>query len=137
MLSKTTRRHDDTGTAYSAPFDHVLQPQGGPVLSQPVILLTGPLTASAAEIFTLAMRELPQVTVLGAPTAGALSDILDVSLPNGWTLGLSHQRYLDARGALFEATGIPPDLSRCVDLAGLATGRDSLLAEAISMAPAP
>lgn len=64
----------------------MLQPQGGPALSQPVILLTGPLTASAAEIFTLAMRELLQVTVLGDPTAGALCVIQDGTLPNRWTL---------------------------------------------------
>lgn len=102
-----------------------------------IILLTGPLTASSAEIFTLAMRELSQVTVLGAPTAGALSDILDVTLPNGWTLGLSNQRCLDARGALFEATEMPPDLARPVDLAGFSAGRDSLLAKAIATTPAP
>lgn len=94
VLSKTTRRHDDTGTASSAPFDHVLQPQGGPVLLQPVILLTGPLTASAAEIFTLAMRELPQVTVLGVPTAGALCDILDGTLRNRWTLEMCQTSHL-------------------------------------------
>jgi carboxyl-terminal processing protease len=133
VLSKTTR----TSTGYSAPLHYVLQPQGGPVLSQPVILLTGPLTGSAAEIFTLAMRDLPQVTVLGAPTAGALSDVLDVTLPNGWTVGLSHQRYLDQRGALFEAVGITPDLVRPVDIAGLAAGTDSLMAAAAAIVPAP
>jgi carboxyl-terminal processing protease len=133
VLSKTTR----TSAGYTAPLHHVLQPQGGPVLSQPVILLTGPLTGSAAEIFTLAMRDLPQVKVLGTPTAGALSDVLDVTLPNGWTVGLSHQRYLDARGALYERAGIPPDAARPVDLAGFASGRDGLLIEALAMAPAP
>ena len=131
VLSKTTR----TDTGYSTPFHHVLQPQGGPVLSQPVILLTGSLTASAAEIFTLAMRELPHVTVIGTPTAGALSDLLDVTLPNGWTLGLSHQRYLDHRGLRNEKIGIPPDVLRPVDLAGFASGHDSLLAEAVAMTP--
>jgi hypothetical protein len=133
VLSKTTR----TSTGYSASLHHVLQPQGGPVLSQRVILLTGPLTGSAAEIFTMAMRELPQVTVLGTPSAGGLSDILDATLPNGWVLGLSHQRYLDPRGAIYEAVGIPPDVARPVDLAGFVTGRDSLLVEAIKMMPAP
>lgn len=133
VLSKTTR----TTSGYSAPLHHVLQPHGGPVLSQPVILLTGPLTGSAAEIFTMAMRELPQITVLGTPTAGGLSDILDATLPNGWVLGLSHQRYLDPQGALYEAVGIPPDVARPVDLGGFIIGRDSLLAEAIAMVPTP
>ncbi len=131
--SKTTR----TPTGYSAPLHHVLQPHGGTALSQPLILLTGPLTGSAAEIFTLAMRELPQVTVLGTPTAGGLSDILDATLPNGWIWGLSHQRYLDPLGTLYEKTGIPPDVTRPVDLAGFAVGRDGLLVEAIAMTPAP
>jgi carboxyl-terminal processing protease len=133
VLSKTTR----TETGYSAPLTYVLQPTGGPALAQPVILLTGPLMGSAAEIFTMAMRELPQVTVLGTPTSGGLSDILEVTLPSGWTLGLSHQRYLDPAGTLYEKTGIPPDIARPFDLAGFAAGHDSLLAEAVAMTPAP
>lgn len=83
------------------------------------------------------MRELPQVSVLGTPTAGGLSDILDAALPNGWIWGLSHQQYLDHRGAQYEKVGTPPDVTRPVDLAGFAVGRDGLLVEAIAMTPAP
>jgi len=43
---------------------------------------------STAEIFTLATRQFPQVVVIGEPTNGGLSDILDFDLPNGWSLGL-------------------------------------------------
>jgi C-terminal processing protease CtpA/Prc len=31
-------------------------------------------------------------------------------LPNGWTLGLSHQRVLDTDGMLWEGRGVPVDV---------------------------
>ncbi|WP_179957436.1 serine hydrolase [Exilibacterium tricleocarpae] len=86
-----------------------LQPHSGRRLQVPVALITGPDTASAAEIFTLALRQLPNVTHIGQPTRGILSDILDFTLASGWELGLSHEVYYDAGGRVHEAVGIVPD----------------------------
>lgn len=75
---------------------------------KPVTLLTSDLTVSAAEIFTMAMRALPNVTHRGDTTWGALSDILSKQLPNGWLLELSNEIYTDKDGKQWEGKGIPP-----------------------------
>jgi len=76
--------------------------------TKPIVLITGPDTGSAAEIFTMAMRSLPHVTHIGEATQGILSDILPVTLADNWGLGLSHEIYYDAQGAEYEDIGIPP-----------------------------
>jgi carboxyl-terminal processing protease len=63
---------------------------------------------SAGEVFTIAMRALPNVVHHGAPTRGAFSDVLVKPLPNGWTVELSNEIYRDAKGQAFEARGVPP-----------------------------
>ncbi|MEJ6401635.1 S41 family peptidase [Yoonia sp. 2307UL14-13] len=127
-LSKTIR----TETGYTDPLHVSVRPSGETYLTQPTVVLTTGFTGSAAEIFTMAMRELPQVTVLGTPTSGGLSDVLDFSLPNGWELGLSHQRYFTSDGRLYERIGIPPDLTVAVDVEKAKDGIDTQLDAAIA-----
>ena len=85
-----------------------VEPAEGPRYLKPVILVTSDVTVSAAETFTMSMRSLPNVTHVGTTTMGALSDILDKTLPNGWDLAISHEIYLDHEGVLWEGKGIPP-----------------------------
>lgn len=73
----------------------------------PVWLVTSDHTVSAAEIFVMSMMGLPNVTTVGDTTRGALSDVLEKSLPNGWQLGLSNEEFRDAKGRLWEGKGIP------------------------------
>ncbi|MEE9427725.1 MAG: S41 family peptidase [Paracoccaceae bacterium] len=129
-FSKSSRIGDTQGPSFEA----IVQPFDDTPLTQPVILLTTRLTASGAEIFTMAMREIPQVIVMGEPTSGGLSDILDFDLPNGWRLGLSDQTYLTPDGSLYEAIGIPPDIKVEIDAAALGRGEDPLLEFAIEQA---
>lgn len=100
-------------------------------LDQPVVLLTSDLTGSGAEIFTMAIRDLPQVTVMGEPTGGGLSDIHGITLPNGWRLGLSNQEYRTPDNVLYEAVGLPPDIDVPTDASALQNGADPLLQSAI------
>lgn len=73
-----------------------------------IVLLTSERTVSAAEIFTLMMRSLPEVTHVGEPTLGGFSDVLAKPLPNGWSLELSNEVYLDRNGKLWEGMGVTP-----------------------------
>lgn len=75
-----------------------------------VVLLTSAETASGAEVFALAMRELANVTVMGEATQGGLSDQLDKRLTNGWSASVANEFYLSAGGEWFEGLGIPVDI---------------------------
>lgn len=127
IFAKSTR----TDTGYTEPFEVYLAPSEPALFTQPVYLLTNSFTASAAEIFTLAMRTLPQVTVIGEATSGGLSDVMERQLPSGLMFGLSNQRYIAADGNLYEGVGIPPDIERPVDVEGFRAGKDTLLEEVI------
>ena len=85
-----------------------LEPSPRPRYTGPVYLLTSNVTVSAAEIFSMAMRALPNVTHVGQRTRGSLSDVLTKRLPNGWFVTLSNEVYLDGAGKGWEGLGIPP-----------------------------
>ena len=76
---------------------------------KPVYLLIGNGSASATEIMTLASLELENFTRIGGNTNGVFSDVLDKSLPNGWSFGLSNEVYLDLKNNNFEGVGITPE----------------------------
>ena len=130
VFTKTTR----DGDTQTAPFTATLHPFDTTPLTQPVIVLTSKLTGSSAEILAMALREMPQVTVMGEATSGGLSDILGFKLPNGWGLGLSHQTYRTMDGALYEAVGIEPDIPFSIDAEPLMNGEDPLLRAAFERA---
>ena len=86
----------------------------------------------------IAMRVLPNVTLVGEATMGILSDNLYKDLPNGWEISLSNEIYLDPQGELYEDIGIPPDVEipvfgkedlKCLFKEGLTKTIDLLLAK--------
>lgn len=91
-------------------LDRYVEPHAGTRYTKKVYVVTNGVTASAAEIFTMCMRAFPHVTTVGLPTAGALSDILEKELPNGWDFGMSNEVYLDHEGKCHEGPGIPPQI---------------------------
>jgi carboxyl-terminal processing protease len=91
-----------------------VEPSGRMRYTGPVYLLTSDITISAAEVFTLCMRALPNVVHLGETTRGAFSDQVDKPLPNGWLLVLSAEVYRDPQGRSYEVSGLPPHLERQV-----------------------
>ena len=83
-------------------------PQGNFQFTDDIVLLTSPYSVSAAELFALCLKDLPNVTVVGENTSGAFSTILEHVLPNGAEIGLSNEVYTDAQGVSFEVVGIGP-----------------------------
>ncbi len=88
-----------------------LAPAEGRTFTGPVYVLTSDVTVSGGELLTMSLRALPNVTHVGAPTRGALSDILGVPLPNGWTLTMSNEVYTDEVGVLWEGRGVEPEIA--------------------------
>jgi C-terminal processing protease CtpA/Prc len=106
VFSKQARNGNET-----TPLSEVtIQPRGSLQYLKPVVLLTSNSTVSAAEVFALMMRSLPQVTLMGESTQGALSDALNKVLPNGFVFSLSNEFYYSSEGEWFEHQGIPVDI---------------------------
>jgi CubicO group peptidase (beta-lactamase class C family) len=78
--------------------------------TKPVYVITGRSTGSGGEVLSMALKALPQVTLIGEATNGSVSDVLEHSLPNGWTLSLSNQVYKDSEGESVESVGVTPDV---------------------------
>lgn len=85
----------------------MLKPLGEKQFTKPVVLLTNDTSFSAADVFSMVMKELPHVHVIGDHTNGIFSNMFEAKLPNGWKYTFSFQRYYSADMVCFEAKGIP------------------------------
>lgn len=90
--------------------DVYIQPSTRVTYHGSIVLLTSSNTVSAAETFTLSMAQLPNVQLVGEATHGALSNVLEWKLPNGFEIGMSNEYYLSSNGDWFEGQGIPVDV---------------------------
>lgn len=126
------RKYARDGDGTTEPREYSVRPAGAKQYLGEVVVLTSSVTVSAAEVFVLAMRELPNVVVMGDATAGSHSDILERTLPNGWVVGLSNEVYVAADEKIYERVGIPPDAPVAFDAAGFGEGNDAILAAAIA-----
>jgi len=90
----------------------VINPRGYNQYSGPIALLASMSTASAAETFTLAMRERMDTVIIGERTAGGFSDQLIKTLPSGLLYTLSNEFYLSVADESFEGEGVPVDIEK-------------------------
>lgn len=97
------------GAGFTENESFSVAPKGDFQFTDDIVVLTSPFTISAGELFTLCVKDLPYVTIVGENTNGAFSTILEHVLPNGATVGLSNEIYSDTQGAIFEVVGIGPD----------------------------
>jgi len=86
-------------------------------LAKPVAVLISEHTVSAAETASTAFRTLPNATLIGQPTQGALSDVLEKKLPNGWTFTLSNEVFEAPDGTIPEGQGVAPHIATKVPAA--------------------
>lgn len=121
--------HDDL----TAPVEWTVVPQGEQRFTGPVVLLTSYATQSAAETFSLAMRELPNVTHVGVTTSGAFSDAVLRDAPNGWAFTISVGDYRDARGRSHESLGLVPDVAVVNAYPDVRAGVDRTLDTAVEL----
>lgn len=116
------------------PVEAYLQPANDTPYLNPIAVIGSPDTASAAEIFLMAMSALPHVTLVGENSNGILSDILSKSLPNEWEIGLSNEVYTDYLDVNHEVTGVPPAVQApTFSLEAMAEGRDAAIDAALEV----
>jgi carboxyl-terminal processing protease len=98
--------------------------------NKPTIVLINRYSISAAETFSLALKDQDHIKFLGEPTAGAFSDSEDACLPNGWHFTYSIGVWTDCKGDLWEEKGIQPDIRLETTDEDIAN-KDSYLEEAL------
>ncbi len=79
-----------------------------PSISVPVVLLTNPGTAGAAEVFAAALIDTQRAETVGLRTAGRAAEQTLVNLPSGGALLLTSTQYLTPSGASIHRTGVEP-----------------------------
>lgn len=75
----------------------------------PIVVLTGPDTVSAAELFAAGMQVLGRAKVVGEPSAGNTEVLLTHDLFDGSELRLAESAYRLPNGQLNEGRGVQPD----------------------------
>ncbi len=111
--------------------ERFVEPDGAFQFTQKIVLLTSRATFSAAEVFTMSLMPFPYVSRIGEPTGGGFSDILGRNLPNGWSFGLSNERYFSHEMVNYEKIGIPPHIEIFMTETDLAAGKDGILEAAL------
>lgn len=122
-------RHDDfTQWKY-----WYVEPDGPTQFTKPVILLTHRHSVSASENFALAMRVLPNVTVVGDATSGVFADVYGDRLPNGWRFSVPFKLFIDQTGFCWEGIGVPSDIRQTNTKQDIEQERDKVLELAQSL----
>jgi carboxyl-terminal processing protease len=110
-----------------------IEPKGSYQFLKPVVVLTSRATSSAAEMFVMAMRVLPNVTIVGDTTGGGVGNPIYRELPNGWTYRLATEIEADAQGRIIEGVGVFPDVPVLTAVADSANGIDRMLEKGIDI----
>jgi C-terminal processing protease CtpA/Prc len=113
-----------------------VSPGGSHRFSGPVYVLTNRGDYSSSEDFVLAMRIMPQVTIVGDTTGGASGGPIVRELPNGWTYELSQWIEYTPDKKTFEGVGLAPDIVVKPTPSTFAAGRDPVVDQALGLAAA-
>jgi len=110
-----------------------MTPQGPAQFTGPIVLLTCDSVFSGGEVFALAMKQLPHVTIIGDDTNGIFSYQLEKKLPNGWRYRLSYQMYFSADMVCYESRGVPADIRLLNRKSDIENGIDPLIIRALEV----
>lgn len=124
---KSGKGHDDFGPAEAAYIDQ----RDGLVYLKPVVVLTDRGSYSATSYFSLGVRAIDHMTLIGDTTGGGLGAPNGGQLPNGWTYRFSITRTFSHDGQNFE-NGVPPNIQVDLDPADVQNGIDTIIERAIA-----
>ena len=122
MQHKTGTGHND----FSDLEPQYLEPSSNFRWHKPVCVLTNRSVYSAANSFTVMMRALPNVTIVGDHTGGGSGMPMSNSLPNGWSVRYSACPMYDKNKQQTEF-GISPDVNVALSDESTAKGIDDII----------
>lgn len=128
MQHKTGPGHNE----FSTMEPRYLEPSSNMRWQKPVVVLTNRSVFSAANEFTLYMKALPGVTIVGDNTGGGSGMPLSSSLPNGWSVRFSAVPMYDIAKHPTEF-GITPDYQVQITDEDFMEGRDTMIELARSL----
>jgi hypothetical protein len=120
---------------FGPPIPRALNPRGAWQYTGAVLLLIGRRCASSNESFIAAMRQLPNVTLVGDRTAGSSGNPGTFPLANGWTYSVSRWIEYTVDGQVIEDVGLSPGVFVTATAADFAQGRDPVLEWALNARP--
>ena len=124
---KNGKGHNDFNAAEKA----FLEPAEGYRYLKPVVVLTDRGSYSATSYFSLGVRAIENMTIIGDTTGGGLGAPNGGQLPNGWTYRFSITQTISHDGQNLE-NGVPPDIQIDLDPNQVLLGIDTILERAIS-----
>lgn len=119
---KTGKGHSD----FSSLEPQYIEPSGNIRWTKPVVVLTNRQVFSAANEFTMYMKAMPMVKVVGDHTGGGAGMPFSSSLPNGWVVRFSAIPTYDAKRQSTEF-GIDPDYYVSLSDEDVLKGRDTII----------
>jgi C-terminal processing protease CtpA/Prc len=105
----------------------VLNPRGAWQYTGAVLVLIGRRSASSNESFIAAMRQLPNVTLVGDQTAGSSGSPGTFPLASGWSYTVSRWIEYTADDQVIEDVGISPHVFVMTGAGDFMQGRDPVL----------
>ncbi len=82
-----------------------------PLWQKPVFVIISGVTQGGAERLVLALRNRPNIRLVGEQSSGSMAKVVQESLPNGWILEIPRNMYVDRDEVSFEGLGISPDFA--------------------------
>jgi C-terminal processing protease CtpA/Prc len=114
--------------------DHgTIEPGPGEPFRGPVVVLTGPNTASAAEDFVVALHAARRATIVGRRTNGSTGQPLFIGLPGGGKARICTKRDTYPDGRDFVGVGVIPDVEVGPSPEDIAAGRDVVLEKGLEV----
>ena len=123
---KNGKEHEDFGSAEKA----FVEPSSGYRYLKPVVVLTDRGSYSATSYFSLGVRAIENMTLIGDTTGGGLGAPNGGQLPNGWTYRFSITQTISHDGENLE-NGVPPDIQVDLDPNEALNGIDTIMERAI------
>lgn len=113
-------------------MDEAIKGVGDKAYTKPVVLLINESSASASEIFSIAMKETKRATLIGQRTCGCLLGYFGLAdVPGGAQMAYSEIGFMTKSGDRIEGNGVAPDIEVKLTRNDYLLNRDPVLERAV------
>ncbi|MBN9380429.1 MAG: hypothetical protein J0H74_06670 [Chitinophagaceae bacterium] len=142
LFGYTRYRNGNGRLDHSSWLEAAVSPSAGAKkISAPIIVLADNFSASTSEAMIMALRCLPNTTIVGENTWGATGPFTDenvyndgpFSIPGFLSVNTSSVEFKHLDGRIYEGVGFPPDIAVPFDLSSINAGIDRQLEKGISL----